>query len=297
MNQTMNAEERLESVASEFNYERRCRACRGKLWHESYEPHLAAYTSFGRHKLQRIAALARGGRALLDVGCGLGDVLHLLRDRYEELHGIDPSSDMVATAVENLRDRGVSAVVRQGLAEALPYADATFDTVVTTDTYEHIDPAFRAAALREMSRVLVDGWQLILVTPSRRQIALWALVDNLLTLPSQIRRGGVRLLATTPKQYTEIFCSRRELLREVRAGGFEVSRFERTSFYPAPERPGFAGSAAKWMHGRWRPGWTAMVRVQGAMQRLGVLNQKMLVEATASPDRSRARPTSMIEAA
>lgn len=272
---------RLSSVAREFNYEGRCRTCRGKLWHETYPEPLAPYIGFAMHKLERIDALVRPGRAVLDIGCGLGDVLHLVRDRFEELHGIDPSEAMIETGLANLAERGVShADIRHGLAEALPYDGARFDAVITTDTYEHIDPAFRSAALREMRRVLAPGGQLILVTPSRAIITLWAVVDNVLTAPSQVRSGGVRIFAKPEKSYTEVFCSRRELVADLREAGFTVRRFERTSFYPAPERPGFAGSVAKLLHARCRPGWQAMIGLQRWVQRLGVLNQKMLVDAT-----------------
>lgn len=272
---------RLATVAGEFNYENRCRNCRGKLWHETYPEAFAPYTGFALHKLERIEALVAPGRAVLDIGCGLGDALHLLRDRFEELHGLDPSEAMVATARDNLTDRGVKHVdIRRGLAEELPYDDGQFDTVVSTDTYEHVDPAFRAAALSEMRRVTAPGGQVILVTPSRAIITMWAVFDNLLTLPAQARAGSIRVFSSTPKSYTEIFCSKRELLGAMREAGLTIRRFERTSFYPAPERPGFAGSVCKVLHARCRPGWRAMTTLQRGVQALRILNQKMLVEAT-----------------
>ncbi|MCB9840110.1 MAG: methyltransferase domain-containing protein [Phycisphaeraceae bacterium] len=275
-------DDRLEAVAEEFNYRNRCRACRGKFWHEAFAPEQEAYASFARHKLERIAAIDPGGLRLLDIGSGFGDILYLLRDRYKELHGLDPSASMVAHAEANLRERGVRTpfAFKQGLAESLAYPSGHFDTIVTTDTYEHIDPAFRAAALDEMFRVLRPGGTLILVTPSKSRLLFWAFVDNVLTLRRQRRAGnGVRVFSPTPKAYTEVFVGGRALRRAILRAGFRVTRFERTSFYPAPERPGFLEPhMQRWAASRPKR-WRRVVALCRAAQRLGFLNQKMLVAA------------------
>lgn len=273
---------RLSHVAEEFNYRNRCRVFRGKFWHETFAPEQEAYAAFARHKLERILALAPGGERLLDVGSGFGDVLYLLRDRYRVLHGLDPSPSMVAHAEANFRERAVATphAFVQGLAESLPYEPGFFDTVVTTDTYEHIAPEFRDAALREVFRVLKPGGTLVLVTPSRSRIKLWALVDNVLTLRRQMRAGtGVSILGTTRKDYTEVFTGSAALRRAIRRAGLVVDRVERTSFYPAPERPGFLEPhMRRWATSRPRR-WRRIVRLCAAAQRLGFLNQKLLVRA------------------
>ncbi len=205
-------------------------------------------------------------------------MLYLLRDRFETLVGMDPSADMVQQCRRNLEQRGLGerATIVQAPAEEMDVPPRSFDTIVMLDTYEHIHLDKRAEALQRARRALAPGGRFILVTPSWARLHAWALVDNLLTLPRQLRSGaGVRLWGTTPKPYTEIFCSKRTLLRDLRRAGFAVQRFERVSFYPAPERPGFLAphlhrlSQRPRLHG-------ALERTFLTLQQLRVLNQKML---------------------
>jgi hypothetical protein len=133
--------------------------------------------------------------------------------------------------------------------------------------------------------VLAPGGQLIIVTPSRRMLRLWTLIDNLLTLPRQIRwwrnpklRRPVEWTALAKKDYCEVFCTQRELRRQLRAAGFHVEHFERVSFYPAPERGGFIHP---YVDSRPSDHWLvrASVAFVNFMERLRLLNQKMIVVA------------------
>jgi S-adenosylmethionine-diacylgycerolhomoserine-N-methlytransferase len=77
------------------------------------------YYLFGRDTLIRDLGVPVGG-SVLEVGCGTGRNLAMIRDLYPEtrLFGLDISAEMLATAKAKLR--------RQGLADAnLRIADAT----------------------------------------------------------------------------------------------------------------------------------------------------------------------------
>ena len=93
---------------------------------------------------------------VLEVAVGTG----LNLPRYPEdvtLTGIDWSEQMLALA----RERGRAATLRQADAHALPFAEATFDTVVCTFGLCAIPDPDKAVA--EMARVLRPGGLLILV--------------------------------------------------------------------------------------------------------------------------------------
>jgi ubiquinone/menaquinone biosynthesis C-methylase UbiE len=77
------------------------------------------------------------------------------------LTGLDLSAGMLELARSRARDLGRAVTLRQGSAHELPFAEASFDTVVCTFGLCAIpDPA---AAVGEMNRVLRPGGRLILV--------------------------------------------------------------------------------------------------------------------------------------
>jgi SAM-dependent methyltransferase len=104
--------------------------------------------------------LPRGGR-LLEVGCGLGFLLHAL-ERFApglEAEGVDISGFGARFARERL-----GLMVRAGTLEAAGFADAAFDIVLQKDLLEHVGSP--REHLRETARVLRPGGFLWLVTPN-----------------------------------------------------------------------------------------------------------------------------------
>src|SRR6266511_3754780 len=75
------------------------------------------------------------------------------------VEGLDLSTEMVAQARRNATDAGLDDAVRFTVGDVadLPYADATFDLVVSTMSQHHWADA--AAGLRELRRVLRPGAQ------------------------------------------------------------------------------------------------------------------------------------------
>ena len=104
--------------------------------------------------MARVASGAFGNA--LDVGCGEGRFCRMLKAAGIRPTGIDPTPAMIGAA----RKRDPSGDYRQGRAEALEFADASFDLVVSYITLVDI-PDFRAA-IREMARVLRPGGSLLM---------------------------------------------------------------------------------------------------------------------------------------
>ena len=92
----------------------------------------------------------------LDVGCGEGRFCRMLKAAGVRATGIDPMRRFIDVA----RLRDPEGDYRLGSAEALEFADASFDLVVSYITLVDI-PDFRAA-IREMARVLRPGGALLM---------------------------------------------------------------------------------------------------------------------------------------
>ncbi|MSP60472.1 MAG: class I SAM-dependent methyltransferase [Myxococcales bacterium] len=123
-----------------------------------------------RHVLRGIAAEARRrGRplALLNVGCGLSQVLEAIDPRHPYLGvDIDPRS------VEACRARYASREARFLACDPdrLPADDGAFDVVFSTEVIEHVgDPR---AWLLELVRVTAPGGLILLSTPNYGDLPL-----------------------------------------------------------------------------------------------------------------------------
>jgi SAM-dependent methyltransferase len=104
-----------------------------------------------------------GARNLLEIGCGVGAELRLMAGHWPRLHltGLDLSPSHLGAAAVNLTHElaaGQVALVR-GNAFHPPFADRSFDRVVTIWVLEHLaDPV---PVLREALRLLTPRGELI----------------------------------------------------------------------------------------------------------------------------------------
>jgi ubiquinone/menaquinone biosynthesis C-methylase UbiE len=119
---------------------------RSELWGE----HRARY----RFAVQRI----RAGERVLDVACGAGFGLTILRSAGARPFGVDYDAPTLKSIQEQ-------HWLVQADAICLPLPDGSVDTVVSFETLEHVGDA--AALVRELRRVLKPGGQLFLSTPNR----------------------------------------------------------------------------------------------------------------------------------
>jgi len=113
--------------------------------------------------MERLALLSKhvcAGEDVLEVDCGPGVLSALMRDLGASVRATDLSS----VAVERARAKGIDC--RQVVIDEqpLPFADATFDVVVSNSAIEH--RFFHEKALDECVRVLKPGGRLVLCLPN-----------------------------------------------------------------------------------------------------------------------------------
>ena len=97
--------------------------------------------------------------SLLDAGCGTGGMLDVVREKFPavDLTGIDASSHAIKLAAA----RNLNAKLRLANVHDLPFAEDTFDFVLSLDVLSHtgVDDSL---ATHEMHRVLRPGGRLLL---------------------------------------------------------------------------------------------------------------------------------------
>lgn len=108
----------------------------------------------------RAGVVPRAQGRVFEIGCG-GGLNQQFYDpaRVTSFSGLDPSGKLLDYARDAAAKKGLSADIREGVGEDIPFADESFDTVVCTYTLCSVnDPA---RVLSELRRVLRRGGQLL----------------------------------------------------------------------------------------------------------------------------------------
>jgi 2-polyprenyl-3-methyl-5-hydroxy-6-metoxy-1,4-benzoquinol methylase len=138
-------------------------------WHASVEREVSAgvtpwHTLVSRH----LTTSDLENRVVLEIGCGRGELVQsLIGGAAGPRHLV--AADFAQSAVHFGRRRLQTATRHRvswavASVEDIPVADATFDTVISCETIEHVVDPVRA--LEEIHRVLRPGGRLVLTTPN-----------------------------------------------------------------------------------------------------------------------------------
>jgi SAM-dependent methyltransferase len=143
---------------------------------------LEVFTTIPAAKLVRFARVA-SGQAVLDVACGTGVVAVTAARTGAKVKALDLSPVLLERARTNAQIAGVAIDFVEGDAEALPYADASFDVVLSQ--FGHMFAPRPAIALAEMLRVLKPGGRIAFSTwpPELFTGALFALLGKYMPPP------------------------------------------------------------------------------------------------------------------
>jgi ubiquinone/menaquinone biosynthesis C-methylase UbiE len=127
-----------------------------------------AYTSSAGHgdpsMLARVVEFARPhpGDHALDIATGAGHSALAIAPHVASVVAYDLTPQMLEETARNARARGLRNVAtRQGAAEDLPFADASFDIVTVRQAPHHFADIRRA--VREMARVVKRGGRVVVV--------------------------------------------------------------------------------------------------------------------------------------
>jgi SAM-dependent methyltransferase len=152
---------------------------------------------------------AQPGERILDLGCGDGQLTQRIAATGPIVAGVDLSREMVAAA----RGRGVAAEV--GSAEALPFAEGSFDAVFSNATLHWVRG--QDAMMAEVRRVLRPGGRFVAEMGGHGNIA--AIRVGLVAVLERLGHGSLEDAVNyyaTPAGYT----------RRLQRHGLRVERIE-----------------------------------------------------------------------
>ncbi|WP_130835812.1 class I SAM-dependent methyltransferase [[Erwinia] mediterraneensis] len=126
--------------------------------------------------------------SVLDVGCGAGHVSFLAAGKVAQVTAYDLSDKMLTVVREAAAARGLTNITTcQGYAEKLPFADASFDVVISRYSAHHWHDV--GLALREIRRVLKPGGRFILMdiaSTGQPVRDIWLQTTEMLRDPSHV---------------------------------------------------------------------------------------------------------------
>lgn len=142
-------------------------------WARFYDPVVSLITLGRQGTLRRKTvdlAELQPGMAVLEVGCGTGDVALEAGRRVGPggaVHGVDPAPAMIAVANGKSARAGLPVGFQVGVIEALAFPDATFDVVFSSLMMHHLPGDLQRRGLAECARVLKPGGRCVVVDLQR----------------------------------------------------------------------------------------------------------------------------------
>ena len=200
---------------------------RARSYDEAYDARGADGHALRARMEAALRLAGHGPGEALDAGMGPGRLLAELAAQGWSVSGVDPAEKMVAVARRRLPEAASRLVAAQ--AEQLPFADASFDLVLTTGVLEFTD---LPRALVELARVLRPGGRAVVSYPNGRSLyGAWK---------TRVFYRGVRIakqLARRPRQTLPKGSGLVSLARFralLASAGFVVESVEYTSFLVLP---------------------------------------------------------------
>jgi SAM-dependent methyltransferase len=126
----------------------------------AFESRMRGSTELVRERQRPYVDVLREHAPVLDVGCGRGELLALLRDAGVEARGVDADGDMVAFA----RGEGLDVEQADLLAHLESVEDASLGAVFAGQVVEHLPPPALVRFLELAHAKLRDGGLLVAET-------------------------------------------------------------------------------------------------------------------------------------
>ncbi|NWJ46000.1 MAG: class I SAM-dependent methyltransferase [Chloroflexi bacterium] len=142
-------------------------ASKGNLvrWSKRYDAIFGHLLSGSEDRVIELAEI-KTGATVLDLGCGPGSLTLKAKahvGKTGKVFGIDAAPEMIELARKKAAEKGVEVGFQVSYAQELPFADATFDVVISRLVFHHLPGDLKRQALNEIQRVLKPGGRCLVV--------------------------------------------------------------------------------------------------------------------------------------
>lgn len=184
--------------------------------------------------IQCLAKYADAGEKVLDLGCGSGRLLGMLKDKRINYIGFDASEKLIEIAKKNYPE----ADFRTGDALSLPFPADFFDKIFSIRVLPHIpSKEFQHRFLKEAQRILKPGGLLILTAWNGYNL------KNMKGFLPMVKNYFLKLIGKSKLDFGDAlipwdkkilryyhFFTKRELGNLAKEGGFRVKKIWFTPF-------------------------------------------------------------------
>lgn len=145
------------------------------------------------------------GQRILDLGCGTGTLTLMIKRSQPEVavDGLDADPVMLARAQRKSAEADIPIRYQTGFAQDLPYEDDSFDAVVSSLFFHHLDREQKAAAFLEIDRVLAPDGHLLIADWGRPSGSLMALASVSIRVLDGFAPTGDNLAGRLPEMLVE----------------------------------------------------------------------------------------------
>ena len=134
-----------------------------------------------KHHLVETASINEDS-AVLDFGCGTGTLTILLKESCPgaKITGIDIDVQILNKAIHKAREKKMDILFLNYDGEKLPFQDSSFNRVVSSLVFHHLDTDTKQKVLAEIYRVLNEGGQLYIADFGRSKSWIQRTVFNMI---------------------------------------------------------------------------------------------------------------------
>lgn len=158
-----------------------------------YDPLARLLGARSAHRQLVDQAQLQPGHRVLEIGCGTGSLTLQVKALHPvvAIIGLDPDPKALRRAQRKAERQGVVLQLDRGFSDELPYADGSYDRVLSAFMFHHLSHDEKKQTLHEIRRVLRPGGSLHVLDISG---AHKGFIARLLHRSDRLRENSVRTI-------------------------------------------------------------------------------------------------------